>query len=84
MACSSKIASPASCCLLATIATHLLGVVSKCNGEGLGRYLHSLFITFQSTVLILQGFIYVRRALPLAILGSVFSMLIAFGDSFLP
>ena len=80
----SGAASPASYLRFSTSATHLLDVVSKGNREGLGRHSHSLFIAFQSTVLIFQGLLYVRRALPYTILCSVCSLLVAVGDGFLP
>ena len=43
-----------------------------------------VFIALQITVLIFKGLWYIGRAVPLAVLGPVRSLLIAFSDSFLP
>ena len=48
------------------------------------QLIRSLFIALQSTVLIFEGLWYVGGAVPLAVLGPVCSLLVAFGDSFLP
>ena len=48
------------------------------------RHVYSLFIALQITVLIFEGLWYIGRAVPLAVLGPVRSLLVAFGDSFLP
>ena len=59
-------------------------VVSEGNAKGLNRRWHSLFIAFQSAVLVFESLWYVGRTVSLAILCSVRSLLVAIGDRFLP